>query len=98
MTASRKQPGVAFWATVVVVIALVAYPLSFGPACWANGRTHVGDQAFLTAYRPIVWAFPTLSPAGQRAVRWYVDLWLPAGTRFVGRADGVWFVHDVPVY
>ena len=28
----RKKPGVAFWATVVVVVVLVAYPLSFGPA------------------------------------------------------------------
>ncbi len=30
MTPSRKKPGVAFWATVVVVAVLVAYPLSFG--------------------------------------------------------------------
>jgi hypothetical protein len=34
MTSDRKKAGVAFWATVVVVVALVAYPLSFGPACW----------------------------------------------------------------
>jgi hypothetical protein len=26
---------VAFWATVAVVVGLVGYPLSFGPACWA---------------------------------------------------------------
>ena len=30
--ADRKKPGVAFWATVVVVVALIAYPLSMGPA------------------------------------------------------------------
>jgi hypothetical protein len=30
----RKKPGVTFWATVVMVVTLVAYPLSFGPACW----------------------------------------------------------------
>jgi hypothetical protein len=30
----RKKPGVAFWATVVVVVLLLGYPLSFGPACW----------------------------------------------------------------
>jgi hypothetical protein len=30
----RKKPGVAFWATVALVVVLVAYPLSFGPACW----------------------------------------------------------------
>src|SRR5262245_22978664 len=34
MTPSHKKPGVAFWATVVVVVVLVAYPLSFGLACW----------------------------------------------------------------
>jgi hypothetical protein len=34
MTPSRNKPGVAFWATTVVVVVLVAYPLSFGPACW----------------------------------------------------------------
>jgi hypothetical protein len=34
VTSDRKPPGAAFWATVVVVVALVAYPLSFGPACW----------------------------------------------------------------
>jgi hypothetical protein len=33
-----KKPGVAFWATVVVVVVLVAYPLSFGPACWITSR------------------------------------------------------------
>jgi hypothetical protein len=34
MTCDRKKPGVAFWATAVVVVVLVAHPLSFGPACW----------------------------------------------------------------
>jgi hypothetical protein len=29
----RKKPGVAFWATVVVVVVL-AYVASFGPANW----------------------------------------------------------------
>jgi hypothetical protein len=30
---NRKKPGEAFWATVVVVVVPVAYPLSFGLAC-----------------------------------------------------------------
>ena len=33
MTA-RKKPGLAFWAAVALVVVLVAYPISFGPACW----------------------------------------------------------------
>ena len=34
----RKKPGVAFWATVAVVVVLL-YPLSTGPAAWL--RMHV---------------------------------------------------------
>jgi len=37
----HKKPGVAFWATVVVVVALLAYPLSFGPACWIADRENI---------------------------------------------------------
>jgi hypothetical protein len=33
MTASREKPGVAVWVTVAVVVALIAYPLSYSPAC-----------------------------------------------------------------
>ena len=32
----RKKPGLAFWATVVVVVIVVAYPRSFGPG-WRSG-------------------------------------------------------------
>ena len=39
MTPDRKNPGVAFWASVVLVgILAVAYPLSIGPACWLANR------------------------------------------------------------
>jgi hypothetical protein len=31
MSEPKKEPRVAFWATVVVVVALVAYPLSLIP-------------------------------------------------------------------
>ena len=37
MTSDRKRPGVAFLATVVVVVMLVAYPLCFGPAYRVSG-------------------------------------------------------------
>ena len=32
MTPSRKKPGLAFWATVVVIVVLVGYPVRSGPA------------------------------------------------------------------
>jgi hypothetical protein len=56
MTSDRKKPGVAFWASVVVVVVLV-YVGSFGPACWIASRTHTDDGAFFSlAYRPMWWA------------------------------------------
>ena len=39
MSEPKKKPGVAFRATVVVVVVLMGYPLSFGPACWISSRT-----------------------------------------------------------
>jgi hypothetical protein len=38
MTSDRKKPGVAFWATVGLVVVLVGYPLSAGPAMWIADR------------------------------------------------------------
>jgi hypothetical protein len=38
VTASSNKPGVAFWATVVVVVVLVAYPLSFSEDEIQEGR------------------------------------------------------------
>lgn len=32
----RKKPGVAFWGTAVLVVLLVGYPLSAGPAYWID--------------------------------------------------------------
>ena len=34
---SRKKPGVAFWATVVVVV-IVIYAASVGPVYWIGSR------------------------------------------------------------
>jgi hypothetical protein len=45
----RKKPGVAFWATVVVVVLLVAYPLSFGPASGGKSRTDRRERNPVTA-------------------------------------------------
>jgi hypothetical protein len=50
MTTDHKKPGLAFWATVVVVVVLVAYPLSFGPVCW-----WFSPQAAPQIYWPIGW-------------------------------------------
>ena len=52
----RKKSGVAFWATVVVVVTL-AYPISFGPACWIGSRidvTDTGRTALMYFYYPLL--------------------------------------------
>jgi len=49
MTSSRKKPGAAFRATVVVVVLLVAYPLSFGPG--ALGVPAAGRAGYLVCSR-----------------------------------------------
>jgi hypothetical protein len=34
MSDDRKKPGAVYWASVALITVLLAYPLSFGPACW----------------------------------------------------------------
>jgi hypothetical protein len=55
MSVNRKQPGVAFWATVVAVLVL-AYPISFGPACWLVDWGWLSSGFVSRAFRPIVLA------------------------------------------
>jgi len=60
MTSDRNKPGVLFWATVVVVVVLVAYPLSFGPA--NHALTLLGDPewalpVYWRIYAPIIWLY-----------------------------------------
>src|SRR5438552_45756 len=54
----RKKPGVAFWATVVVVVGLMAYALSFGPAVWLVARGYLDKRIAERAYWPALCAYP----------------------------------------
>jgi hypothetical protein len=58
---SRKQPGVAFWGTVMVVALLVAYPLSAGPAeFWLAPKLRSVPgmtTTIYTVFTPYRWAF-----------------------------------------
>jgi hypothetical protein len=77
----RKKPGVAFWATVVVVVVL-AYPLSFGPVLWIDSQ---GDDSIIpdwavaaldTLYYPITAAMDNGPPIICAPLRWYLGLWV----------------------
>jgi hypothetical protein len=50
----RKKPGVAFWATVVVVCLPLLYVLSFGPACWLVDRGWLSARRASQVFRPII--------------------------------------------
>jgi len=41
---AARKPGVVFWATVVVVVGLAAYPVSVGPAFWLASRDTSGRR------------------------------------------------------
>ena len=51
---SRKKPGVAFWASVLVVCLMpILYILSFGPACGLLARGAIPFAPTAAVYRPI---------------------------------------------
>ena len=73
----RKKPGVAFWATVGLVVVL-AYVLSVGPAQWlvVNGWV----PGWLCG--PIAWFYWPLEKLWKdgptpvhESLRWYYRLW-----------------------
>ncbi len=77
----RKKPGVAFWAIVVVVVVLVAYPLSVGPvqrAALANLES-LPDWAILAVgwySTPLVWLGQNGPEWLQLAISRYFVFWL----------------------
>ncbi len=72
-----KKPGVAFWATVVVVVGLVAYPLSFGPIIWFDSRGLLPEWTyaiFRVYYAPLDWAAEK-SVTVVQIYAWYTGFW-----------------------
>jgi hypothetical protein len=86
MTTASKKPGVAFWAAVAVVAALVAYPLSFGPACWIASRGQVSSSV-LIAYRPL----DRLALVAPRSVRTWLAQYGQSG---MSEDFTLWFAED----
>ncbi len=71
MSHTRKKPGVAFWATVVVVVVLVAYPLSFGPACWLFKWGILSESRLRSVYAPILDHEAEIPRGARRFAAWY---------------------------
>ncbi len=106
MTPSRKKPSVAFWATVVVVVALVAYPLSFGPACWIASRrdNKIPRSSRIPEFYWPIQTYVPRCPGGRAAVAWYARLFVPADSQGVlvpfhdrdGKLQRAWYHADPP--
>jgi hypothetical protein len=85
----RQKLGVAFWATVVLAVVLVGYPLSVGPAAWIVEESKPGDwgwDVYHAAYYPLLriydldydYRVPESENGGglfHRALNWYLSLW-----------------------
>jgi hypothetical protein len=76
----RKKPGVAFWATVALVVVLVGYPLSIGPWFWVvtTGRIPISLIWIDHAYDPLRWIIERSPGSAGELIHSYISLWLPA--------------------
>ena len=93
MSEPRKKPGVAFWATVVVVVAL-AYPISFGPACWLTSRTKIGANAVPVIYRPMT-ALMVIDASPAEVTR---RLGIPSGSTSTGGIGNFYAATAISFY
>ena len=87
MTSDRKKPGVAFWASVVLVGLLIGYHLSFGPACWLASHTNASTDWLPFFYRPIASCLSIRKTRLSSAIEWYSGLGAAPGWRWA--PDGI---------
>jgi len=77
MSESKKKPGVAFWATVVVVVVPLFYVLSFGPACWLAYRDALSMRWTGIVFHPLVVAAIDGPQPIRRVLAGYAELFAP---------------------
>jgi hypothetical protein len=63
--------------TVLVVVALVAYPLSFGPACWIASCRQERVARISSVYRPIGIVLVDAPQPVRRFLNWYGAVGIP---------------------
>jgi hypothetical protein len=71
MGEERKRASAAFWATVALVVLLVGYPLSIGPACWVSSHLGCGSSAASLIYGPAIRACGHGPNFVAKSVAWY---------------------------
>lgn len=74
----HKRPGVAFWAFLMVIVALAGYPLSFGPACWWFKDSKLDCGVVVNIAPHVYWPIGWLAQNGPKplsdAINWYATL------------------------
>ena len=78
MTSVHDKPGVAFWATVVLVVLLVGYPLSIGPVIWWHDRNTIpawAEAPIEWFYSPLDWIAHQAPDPIRAPLFWYADFW-----------------------
>ena len=103
---NRKKPGWAFWTTVALVAVMVAYPLSFGPACWWSwhgGMDIDYDRDYSSedfeprapiVYWPLGWmAVNGPAPIG-RSICWYATIGAPRIHIPADALGGTWLLPN----
>ena len=68
--------------------AVAIYLLTFGPACWINAHTEVGNDVVWVLYRPMFWLMVGRRSAIQQALWWYAELGAPENHRLAVWANG----------
>ncbi len=86
--ADRKKPGVAFYATVMLVVVL-SYVASFGPACWITSRANVGNRVVSVVYRPLLMLADTGIAGVDGALLWYAYVGSPDEWAWASDNEGV---------
>jgi hypothetical protein len=63
---------------VVMIVALVGYPLSIGPAIWLTGRGYFRESTVQSLYMPVLLAAEQAEWL-ENAVTWWGTLGVPDG-------------------
>jgi hypothetical protein len=71
---TRARRSYGFWLAVALMLALVLYTLSVGPAVYLVERTGTGLEAARTVYAPLVW-LANVSPEARQLLGKYERLW-----------------------
>jgi hypothetical protein len=58
-----------------LVVALVVYPLSIGPATWLNERGLLPTSAVPSIFLPLFWMYEHAPRSLQAATDWYIGMW-----------------------